>query len=163
LSRSEVSTPGYVSVTSSIQMTVMLLAVLTRVSWQWPWLSDVVCIYYQVMSRCEKHDLEIGSCADCRPRPGQARVTAGEPRAGEAGNWFIAGFGGTCSGCGEDIEPGAEIRADGQGGWERRECCGEYETAPRVIRDPVRLVSWGLDPGHPGYPNLTRPPSRRSP
>lgn len=45
------------------------------------------------------------------------------------GPWFIAAFGGTCSGCGEDIEADDEIRADGSGGWERRECCGEYEAA----------------------------------
>ena len=79
------------------------------------------------MSRCEKHDLEIGSCADCRPRPGQAQATAAH-REG-SGPWFIAAYNGSCSGCGEDIAPDDEIRADGDGGWERRECCGEYETA----------------------------------
>lgn len=79
------------------------------------------------MSRCVKHDLEIGSCADCSPRPGQAQATvAAVP---DPGPWFIAAFGGSCSGCGEDIETDDEIRADGSGGWERRECCGAYETA----------------------------------
>jgi len=38
------------------------------------------------------------------------------------GPWFIAGYHGACSACGFDIEPGDEIRADGQGGWECREC-----------------------------------------
>ena len=41
--------------------------------------------------------------------------------------WFAAAYHGSCSGCGEDIEPDDEIRADGDGGWQRRECCGEDE------------------------------------
>jgi hypothetical protein len=36
--------------------------------------------------------------------------------------WTIAAYSGSCSGCGEEIEPDDEIRADGQGGWEGR-CC----------------------------------------
>jgi hypothetical protein len=40
------------------------------------------------------------------------------------GPWVFASFtGGDCSGCGEDIIEDDEIRADGSGGWERRECC----------------------------------------
>jgi hypothetical protein len=35
--------------------------------------------------------------------------------------WTIAAYSGSCSGCGEEIEPGDEIRA-GQDGWEGR-CC----------------------------------------
>jgi hypothetical protein len=45
----------------------------------------------------------------------------------DPGPWFIAAFGGSCSGCGEDIEADDEIRADGSGGWERRECCGDLD------------------------------------
>ena len=77
------------------------------------------------MSRCEKHDLEIGSCADCRPRPGQAKITAGASLPSEIGRWFVAAYYGTCSGCGEDIVPDDEIGADGHGYWLRRKCCGE--------------------------------------
>lgn len=41
------------------------------------------------------------------------------------GPWVIASFtGGQCV-CGEDIIEDDEIRADGEGGWERRECCGD--------------------------------------
>lgn len=32
----------------------------------------------------------------------------------------------------------------------------------REMRD-VELVSWGLDPAHPGYANLTEPPTRKTP
>lgn len=40
--------------------------------------------------------------------------------------WIIASFtSGDCSGCGTDIIEDDEIRADGQGGWERRECCDD--------------------------------------
>lgn len=47
----------------------------------------------------------------------------------DKGPWFIAAFGGSCSGCGEDIEAGSgEIRADGDGGWEGR-CCDGTEPA----------------------------------
>lgn len=38
--------------------------------------------------------------------------------------WISAAFGGQCSGCGDRIDQGDEIRSDGSGGWERRECCG---------------------------------------
>lgn len=41
--------------------------------------------------------------------------------------WFVAAYFGSCSVCGEDIEPGDDIRSDGDGGWERRECCGDDE------------------------------------
>lgn len=42
----------------------------------------------------------------------------------DKGPWIFASFtGGDCSGCGEDIIEDDEIRADGSGGWERRECC----------------------------------------
>ena len=41
--------------------------------------------------------------------------------------WIVAAYQGACSDCGWDIEPGEEIRADGAGGWQRRECCSEGE------------------------------------
>lgn len=91
------------------------------------------------MNRCE-HDLEITGCADCRPRPGQNKITAGASLASEIGPWFIAAYNGACSGCGEDIVPDDEIRADSQGGWERRECCGELWAAP-LPPDTVRVPS----------------------
>lgn len=39
--------------------------------------------------------------------------------------WFPASYGGECSGCFAGIEIGDIIRADGEGGWERQECCGD--------------------------------------
>lgn len=81
------------------------------------------------MARCV-HDLEPGNCADCRPWHGALPLplaTSGRPGSRDPGPWFPAGYGGDCSGCGQDIEPGDEIRADGSGGWERRDCCGEND------------------------------------
>lgn len=44
------------------------------------------------------------------------------------GPWFAAGYNGFCSGCGDDIEEGDRIRADGDGGYECEEC-GDYRDA----------------------------------
>lgn len=41
----------------------------------------------------------------------------------EKGPWFEASFpGGETSCCGQEIEPGMTIRADGSGGWEDKGC-----------------------------------------
>jgi len=40
------------------------------------------------------------------------------------GKWFVAEYRGDCDVCGEEYEPGEEIRADGSGGWQGRACCG---------------------------------------
>lgn len=39
------------------------------------------------------------------------------------GPWFIASYAGQCAGCGDDIAPDDEIRADGLGHYLGR-CCG---------------------------------------
>lgn len=71
------------------------------------------------MSRCEKHDIEIGSCADCSPRPGQANVTAR-----------------ICPVCGDSLS-----QSPSQEAHLRHECSG-----PRVVLGgDVQLVSWGPD------------------
>ena len=72
------------------------------------------------MSLCP-HDMNPADCGDCRPRPGVVIMKPG-PFLHEYGPWFIAAYNGTCAGCGEDVGPGDEIRADGHGGWEGR-CC----------------------------------------
>lgn len=41
------------------------------------------------------------------------------------GPWFPAGYEGECSGCFAEIGIGDIIRADGDGGWERQEYCGD--------------------------------------
>lgn len=46
---------------------------------------------------------------------------AADPTRGP-GPWFVAQLEGDCSRCGDDIEPGDTIRADGWGSWE---CCDE--------------------------------------
>lgn len=40
------------------------------------------------------------------------------------GAWFISACDGDCHGCGREFGEGDEIRADGDGGFEARRCCG---------------------------------------
>lgn len=48
----------------------------------------------------------------------------------QKGKWFPAEFsGGEKSCCGDRIEVGEDIRADGHGGWEGR-CCDDIPQAP---------------------------------
>ena len=41
------------------------------------------------------------------------------------GPWFYASYDGECSGCDGAFYEGELIRADGEGGWEAQECCGD--------------------------------------
>lgn len=43
------------------------------------------------------------------------------------GRWFPASYDGECSSCWAPFMKGWEIRADGQGDWEGRECCNHDE------------------------------------
>lgn len=45
----------------------------------------------------------------------------------QLGPWFIAAYYSECADCSTDIEPGDEIRADGDGGYLCRECGDEAE------------------------------------
>jgi len=62
----------------------------------------------------------------------------GDPRNGWRlpGPWMIAAFdGGDCSRGGHDLEEGMQIRADGDGGWECRDCVvfdGEPDDGERL-------------------------------
>jgi hypothetical protein len=67
----------------------------------------------------------------------------------DKGPWITARHDGTCSGCGGMVTGDVdEIRADGEGGWEAKDCCGEdgTEAAPvgtavaktRNLQLPVR-------------------------
>lgn len=57
-------------------------------------------------------------------------MMGGSPRAVAddhgPGPWFPAAYPGGCETCGQAFHPGEMIRADGSGGWEAKECCGEY-------------------------------------
>jgi hypothetical protein len=44
----------------------------------------------------------------------------------DLGPWFLAGYFGACADCGEDIEPGDVIRADGESGY-LCEACGQED------------------------------------
>jgi len=63
-------------------------------------------------------ELLVDQCAHCRhPRAGPTREQV------RRGPWFQAYYDGVCSGCGNGIQQGDMIRADGEGGW-LNECCG---------------------------------------
>lgn len=55
------------------------------------------------------------------------------------GRWFLAAFEGDCT-WGDTIEEGDEIRADGDGGWEHRECYLAYAVEEPVSQDPNDLL-----------------------
>lgn len=67
------------------------------------------------MAQCD-HLIEREACADCGARETGQRlpVPAGRP---DRGPWITASYDGSCAGCGDDIMPGDQIRADGNGGW----------------------------------------------
>ena len=55
------------------------------------------------------------------------RNEARPSRPDRKGPWFQASYCGECDSCGDRFHEGAEIRADGHGGWEGRECCNDDE------------------------------------
>lgn len=57
------------------------------------------------------------------------------------GPWFVAGYDGACSWCGQDIAEGDEIRADGWGSWEGRCCERAREDEERAEREAAQR--WG--------------------
>ena len=63
-----------------------------------------------------KHELPPDQCAFCSGRDPVS------PEAARKGPWFTAGYSGECDGCGDRIEEGDRIRADGMGGWVCEEC-----------------------------------------
>jgi hypothetical protein len=69
------------------------------------------------MALCD-HLIERRDCYDCSRRHRTPAVAPGVP-----GPWCVAEYWGSCAGCGADITPGDEIRADGYNGWQGR-CCG---------------------------------------
>lgn len=73
--------------------------------------------------RC-RHELIQDQCGLCTPRTRPAPSTS-DPfeSVPERGLWFRASYSGECATCGEDIEPGDEIRAVGDNGYEGRMCC----------------------------------------
>ncbi len=62
--------------------------------------------------------------------------------------WIVAGFDGVCSRSGERITIGQDIRADGDGGWECKECVDD--DIP-VQLDPYRGWMEGDDEPTFGY------------
>jgi hypothetical protein len=100
------------------------------------------------MAHC-KHLVEQRDCADCRSWPA---VSPPAVLPADYGPWIAAAYYGECAGCGDDIEPGCQIRADGEGGW-LCEDCGSARPE-HVIRDARLTGEVVLDPRQPGYRNL---------
>lgn len=71
------------------------------------------------MPLCD-HLIERRDCADCQQAASQRRARPAQDP--DYGPWFQAQFPGYCDGCGEPIEPGDQIRADGRGGWICEDC-----------------------------------------
>lgn len=75
----------------------------------------------------------------------------------EPGPWFPSRYDGNCETCGADFGEGEEIRADGSGGWEARECCGEGDTdsdrparvRPKVVYPKLPVVGGRYKAPHP--------------
>jgi hypothetical protein len=77
-------------------------------------------------ARCDLTDLPTDGCAHCKglnPTPAAPRGH----QSGDLGPWISARYEGRCAGCGDDINPGDTIRADGQGGWLCHDCGTEAE------------------------------------
>lgn len=60
---------------------------------------------------------------------------------GDRGPYFPAGYPGDCSECAADFGPGDEIRADGEGGWQGRICCGDVEDEGAAEPTPAQFFS----------------------
>jgi hypothetical protein len=72
------------------------------------------------MAEC-RHEIEETTCGICRPRVTEPRTS----RPDDAwGSWFIARYSSDCAGCDEPIDPGDQIRSDGQRGWLCTRCGG---------------------------------------
>lgn len=67
------------------------------------------------------------------------RTAAGrlEEKPGK-GPWFGASYESDCDGCGNRVFEGDQIRADGQGGWECEEWCGQDDPAEPATTGPHR-------------------------
>jgi hypothetical protein len=68
------------------------------------------------------------------------------PDQPEPGRWFTSRYDGSCSTCFADYGEGEEIRADGEGGWQARECCGyleEDDITPEMVEAAQRVTASG--------------------
>jgi len=57
--------------------------------------------------------------------------------------YFPARYDGSCSSCGDHFDEGDQIRADGSGGWEGEDCCGDSdaEQDKPLLRPKLRVVN----------------------
>ena len=62
-----------------------------------------------------------------------------EPEEENIPRWFPSRYDGNCGSCGADFGGGEEIRADGSGGWEARECCGD-DAPERPVQERPKVV-----------------------
>lgn len=82
-----------------------------------------------------------------------------DPKEGKdqgPGPWFPSRYDGSCDTCGADFGEGEEIRADGSGGWEAFECCGDQDDTdserparPKVVYPKLPVVGGRYKAPHP--------------
>jgi hypothetical protein len=75
-----------------------------------------------------RHECTGAACDGSRdvPNDGDPFIEADDTRReDEPGDWFVADFDGECSRGGEKFGASVTIRANGEGGWECRECVDE--------------------------------------
>ena len=84
-------------------------------------------------------------------------MSGDDPEEEKTPPWFPAKYDGNCESCGSDFGEGEDIRADGSGGWEARECCGSDEDAadrpaqvrPKVVYPKLPVVNGRYRAPHP--------------
>lgn len=80
----------------------------------------------------------------------------------ERGPWFEANYPGDCSQCSSRFFDGDEIRADGEGDWQGRNCCGHIDDAAQPQGAPTAAEFMGAPSGH-DLPLLPVPPWATAP
>lgn len=114
-----------------------------------------------VMARARDHGIRPETKGSRDPSEGKTPVTSADsflggdaPEEERSANYFEARYDGDCDTCGRHFDAGDEIRSDGSGGWEGKDCCGDdldeeaeqkpQSTAPQL---PVRNGRYrGPDP-----------------
>jgi hypothetical protein len=106
---------------------------------------DVLSAAYGVLDDAQARGTYPAASAPADPGPEEEDPFA-SPAAvvPDRGPWFASRYDGDCDGCGADFGEGDDIRADGSGGWEAKDCCGEdaapaREDVPRRITPKVPL------------------------
>ena len=82
--------------------------------------------------------------------------------AEEKGPWFGAQYAGACDGCGDSIEEGNSIRADGEGGYECRGCGEPKHWTRPTAANVTRILRHCVQGRCTGSRSTGRGPRRRT-